>query len=104
MCEGPGLRNGDKHCFKLSELRYLHNRDIELGEAALDLTDVDLLQLAIADVVLLVDDTSTCTSNRRGRERGSENEAGSVGTNHVDKVVRPCNVTADSAISLAQST
>jgi hypothetical protein len=108
MWEGPGLRErGFQISARSSEIigRWnLHNGDIKFGKTALDFTYVDLLELTVADVVLLVNDASASTGDNGRRKRSCKDKAGSIGSNHVDKVIRTRNVTTNSAISLAQGT
>lgn len=82
----------------------VHDGDVDFSETTLRFSDVDLLQLTVSDVLLLVDDASLCTSDGRRWQRGGEDEAGSVRPNHVDEIKRASDVTANSAISLAEST
>lgn len=82
----------------------LHNRDIKLSKAALDLADVSLFELTVTDVIFLVDDASTCASDHGRRKRSRENESRSIRSDHVNEIIRTGDVTTDCAISFAQST
>lgn len=83
--------------------KHLHDRDVNFCEAAFHLTDVDLLELTVTDVFLLIGHTSLSASDRSRRKRGSEDEARSIGSDHVDEIIRASDVATDSTISLAQS-
>ena len=82
----------------------LHNRDVKLSKAALDLTDVSLLELAVTDVIFLVDNASTRAGDHSRRKRSCKNEARSIRSDHVNEIIGTCDVTTVCAISFAQST
>lgn len=83
--------------------RSRYDRDIDLFETILYIANIDLFKLTIADVFLLVDDASTCSCDRCGRERSGKNETGGVGPDHVDEIVGASNVTANGTVCLAKS-
>lgn len=83
--------------------QHAHDRDVKLGETALDFTNIDLFQLPVSDVVFLIDHASTGTSDRCRRKRCSKNKTGGIRPDHVDEIIRASNVTANRAISLAES-
>lgn len=83
---------------------YLHNRNVNFSEPAFDFADVDLFELAITDVLLLVGNASLSAGDCCGRKRCREYETRSVGPNHIHKVVRPSDITSNSAVSFPQST
>lgn len=79
------------------------NGDVECFQTRLEITDVDLFELTITVVLALVRDTGASTSHVDGRERGSEDEAGCIGADHVDHVSRTSDIATDCAVSLSES-
>ena len=85
-------------------LENLHDRNVKLGKAALNFSDIDLFELPVPYICLLISYACTSTSDSRWGKRCSKDEARSIRPNHVDKVHRACDITSDGAISLTKST
>jgi hypothetical protein len=79
----------------------IHNRDVNLCKSPLDFSNVDLFQLTVADIFFLVRHTGASTRHGSRWQGGRENETGSIRPDHIDKVIRTSDVTANSAISFA---
>lgn len=82
----------------------LHDGDMQFSKTTLDFTDIELFQLTIANIVFLINHTSTCTCDSSGGKRSSEDETGSIGPDCVNEIIGTRNVTADSPICLAKCT
>jgi hypothetical protein len=67
--------------------RTRYDWNVDLFKALFDLPNIDLFELAITNVVLLVNDTCARTSYSCRGERGRKDEAGCIGSDHVNEVV-----------------
>lgn len=82
----------------------LHDGDILRQKLGLDVPHIDLLELTVTDVFLLVGNAGAGTSDVDRRKRGGENKTGSVRPDDINKVCGPCDIPANSTVSLSKGT